>query len=111
MNLWNKIVLGAKFVFGGFESATDYILKLVNDYLAKESVVDRVQKVRDFVLTAIKYLKKYEKYCPAIWAKDFKKLLDALQVLADAFEDNKLTPEEIAAAVAAVQSAIRDWMN
>ena len=38
MNLWNKIVLGFKFFFRGFESATDYALMLLNEYLLSDGV-------------------------------------------------------------------------
>ena len=111
MNLWNKFALFVKFVFGGFESVTDYILNLINEFLAKGPVSGRVQKVREFVETAIAYLKKYEKYCPAIWTKDFIKLLDVLQTLVDSFEDSQLTQAEIDAIVASVRNAISDWMD
>ena len=111
MGLWNKIVLGAKFMFGGFESATDYVLKLLNDYLSKDGVADRVQKVREFTLTALSYIKKYEKYCPAIWANDYLRLEDVIQTLVDSFEDGNLSKEEIENTIASVKEAIDNWMK
>ena len=109
MNVWNKIVLAAKFLFGGFESATDYVLKLLNEFLGSGNVAGRVQKVREFVTTALSYLKKYEKYCPAIWADDYLKLMGVIQTLVDMFEDGQVSAEEIQKAIAAVQAAIEEW--
>lgn len=111
MSLWNKIVFAMKFAFGGFESVTDYVLKLINDCIGNGNVAERVKQVREFVRTAISYLKKYEKYCPAIWAEDYLKLIAALQTLVDALEDGKISAEEAAAAVSAVQYAISKWME
>ena len=111
MGLWNKIVLGAKFMFGGFESATDYVLKLLNDYLSKDGIADRVQKVREFTLTALSYIKKYEKYCPAIWANDYLRLEAVIQTLVDSFEDGNLSKEEIEKTIASVKDAIDNWMK
>ena len=111
MNLWNKIVLSTKFLFGGFESATDYLLGLLNSFIGKENVAGKIQKVLDFVLTIIKYMKKYEKYCPAIWTDDYLKLMDVLQTLVNVLEDSKVTPEEIQKAIDAVKAAIDEWMK
>lgn len=111
MNLWNKIVLGSKFLICGFESATDYLFKLLNDFLGKDNVSVKIQKTREFVATILKYLKKYEKYCPAIWANDYLKLLSVIQVLVDIFEDGKVSSDEIENAASAVQGAIDEWMK
>lgn len=111
MTLWNKIVLGAKFLFGGFEAATDYILMLVNELLGKDGVCESVQKVRDFLVTALSYLKKYEKYCPAIWADDYLKIKSIIQSLVDMFDDGKVSSEEINKMVETVQAAIDEWMK
>ena len=111
MNLWNKIVLGTRFLVGGFESATDYLLRLLNTFLEKPVVAGRVQKVREFVNTAIALLKKYEKYCPAIWADEYAKLISVIQILADMFEDGRVSSDELNKAVEAVKAAIEEWMK
>ena len=111
MGLWNKIVLGVKFMFGGFESATDYLLKILNDFLNSEGVSGNVQKVREFALTILKYLTKYEKYCPAIWANDYLRLKAAIQTIPDALEDGSLAKEEIEKIIGSVKDAIENWMK
>ena len=111
MNLWNKIVLGTKFLLGGFESATDYLLGLLNDFIGKENVASKIQKALEFVSTILKYMKKYEKYCPAIWASNYLKLIDVLQMLVNVLDDSKVTADEIQSAIAAVKDAIDEWMK
>lgn len=111
MNLWNKIVLAAKFVLGGFESATDYLLKILNEFLKKENVAEGVQKAREFVESVLKSMKKYEKYCPAIWAVHYEKLEAAIQTLVDVFADGKVSAEEVEKAIDAVKAAIDEWMK
>ena len=111
MNLWNKIVLGTKFLFGGFESATDYLLGLLNSFIGKETVAEKIQKALEFISTILKYMRMYEKYCPAIWASNYLKLIDVLQVLVNVLDDSKVTPEEIHEAVEAVKAAIDEWMK
>lgn len=111
MNLWNKLVVGAKFLFGGFESATDYLLDLLNKYLSKASVSNNVQKAREYVASILGYMRKYEKYCPAIWATHYEKLETAIQTLLDVFEDSKITPDELDGAVSAFKDAIEEWMK
>jgi hypothetical protein len=111
MNLWNKIVLGAKFLFGGFESAVDYLMTLLNEFLAKDGVAQRVQEVREFVAKILSYMEKYEKYCPAIWVPHYEKLTEAVKSLVDITEDGKITSEELEKAIAAVKAAVDEWMK
>lgn len=111
ISLWNKIVLGTKFLFGGFESAVDYLLGLLNDFLSKEGVAGRVQKVRDYAVAILGYMKKYEKYCPAIWVPHYEKIEGAVQELADVFEDGKVSSDEAEKAILAAKSAIEEWMK
>ena len=111
MNIWNKIVLGAKYLFGGFESAIDYLMGLLNEFLGRDDVAGKVQEVREFVAKILSYMKKYEKYCPAIWVTHYGKLMAAVQTLVDITEDGKVTSEELEKAIADVKAAIDEWMK
>lgn len=111
MSLWNKLVLGTKFLFGGFESVTDYLLKLLNKFLSGGKISERIQKAREYVATILGYLKKYEKFCPAIWCTHYEKLLAAVQTLLDVFADNRVTPDELDKAIADIKAAITAWME
>lgn len=107
MTVWNKIVLGTKYLFGGFESVTDYLIKLLNEFLAKENIAKDIQKARAYVESILGYMRKYEKYCPAIWAGYYEKLENSVQLFVDVLADNQLTPEEIEK----MKAAIEDWMK
>lgn len=111
MNLWNRIVLGAKFMRGGFESATDYLLTLLNAFLSKDGIASRIQQSRAFVKSILSYMNKYEKYCPAIWAADYLKLQEVVQMLVDVFEDGQVETAEIQKAIKTVKAAIEEWMK
>lgn len=111
MSLWNKIVLGFKFLFNGFESATDYALVLLNRFLAADGIAADVQKARAYVVTIYGYLDKYRRYCPVIWVEDYAKLLVAVKTLSDAFEDNQIDKGEIDKSIAAIKDAIAEWMK
>jgi hypothetical protein len=111
MTVWNKIVLGCKFMFGGFESATDYLLQLLNTFLAKGDTPERVQKARAYVITILAYLRKYQDFCPMVWLTHYEKLLSAVESLVDVLEDNKVSAEELAKVVSSVQAAIEEWFK
>lgn len=111
MSLWQKIVIGTKFMFGGFESATDYALKLLNKHLVKENVAANIQKTREYVEWILGFLRKYQDFCPGKWAPHYEKLLTAVESLSKAFEDNQVTPEELDKVVADVKAAIAEWME
>lgn len=111
MSIWNKIVLGTQLLFGRFESATDYLLKLLNNFLSGGKIAERIQKAREYVASILGYMKKFEKYCPAIWVTHYEKLESAVQTLLDVFEDNKISSEELDKAVADIKAAIEAWMK
>lgn len=111
MTLWNKIVIGVKFLFSGFEAVTDYVLQLLNTFLCSEGVCDKIQTTLSYVKSVLGFLKKYEKYCPAIWADDFIKLMSIIQKLVDILDDGKVTADEASEAITSVQDAIAEWMK
>lgn len=111
MTLWNKIVIGTKFLFGGFESATDYILKLLNKYLSSEKVAGRIQKIREYVELILGFLRKYQDFCPSKWSAEYEKLLATIQTLCDVFSDSQITIEEANQVIANVKAAIDEWFK
>lgn len=111
MTFWNKLTLGCKFLFGGFESATDYLLGLLNKFLAKGHTPDRIQKCREYVETVLGYMRKYQDFCPGKWIPHYEKLIAAIQTLNDAFADNQISTEELDKVIADVKAAIAEWMQ
>ena len=111
MTTWQKIQLGLKFVFGSFESASDYLLRLLNDYLAKTDVAAKVQKARAFVDAALEWAQRLRPFCPQKWAEDYGRLVATVQALSDALADGRISPEELSAAVNAVRVAYVAWQK
>ena len=111
MSFWNKIVIGAKFLFCGFESATDYALKLLNAYLRTQNIAANIQKARAYVEMVLGYMLKYKKFCPVGWVPHYEKLLVAIQTVSDTFADNQIDQGEIDRSTAAIQAAIEEWMK
>ena len=111
MSIWNKIVLGTKFLFVGFESATDYAIHLLNKFLGNSEVIENTQKARAYVGKILGFMRKYQRFCPVIWVKDYEALLVAVQTLSDAFEDNQLSIEEVNKAIADFKAAVEEWMR
>lgn len=111
MSFWNKLTLGYKFLVGGFESATDYLLNLLNKFLAKGHTPKHIQKCREYVETVLGYMRKYADFCPGKWIPHYYKLVNAIQTLNDAFADNQITAEELDKAIEAVKAAIAEWMQ
>jgi len=111
MSLWNKIVVGVKFLFVGFESATDYILKLLSAFLCTDGVSESVQNIRGYVETALGYMRKYGRFCPACWVTHYEKLIVAIQTFSDAFADNQITLAEMKKAKSDLLDAISEWMK
>jgi hypothetical protein len=111
MNIWQKIKLGTKFLFGSFESASDYLLSLLNDYLAKTSVAANVAKAREKIGYVFTWLVRLEPYCPKKWANDYHRILAAVEILFDALEDGKISAGELENMSGAVQLAYKEWQS
>lgn len=94
MNLWNKIVLYTKFLYS-WESALNYLLGFLNDYLAKEGVAEKSKKVYDTVEWAVGWMDKLTKYCPDIWLNEYSAILMVLDELLLICKDHEITADEI----------------
>ena len=111
MNIWQKLKLGTKFLFGSFESASDYLLSLLNDYLAKTSVAANVAKAREMIGYAFTWLVRLEPYCPKKWADDYHRILTAVEILFDALDDGAIAHNEMKRLTDAVQLAYKEWQS
>lgn len=109
MNIWQKLKLGTKFLFGSFESASDYLLSLLNDYLAKTSVAANVAKAREKIGYAYSWLVRLEPYCPKKWSGDYHRIISAVEILFNALEDGKISAGELEDMSGAVQLAYKEW--
>jgi len=110
MTLWQKIVTGSKFLFGGFIPATDYLLDVVlNPYLAWDSIANKVQTAYDACNMILGYLRKYADWCPAKWRTEYDAVVAAVDKLVSVFADGKVERDEILEVIASVQAAKAAW--
>lgn len=112
MTFWQKITIGTKFLFGGFESATDYALGLLNNFLSTASpTVAWIVKAVTLARTVYGYLVKYSEYCPSKWRDEYNAVLDAVGTTADSLSDLKLTSEEIKEVTGKFKAVHASWME
>jgi len=110
MSIWQKLTAGTKFLFGGFDSAVDYMLNTVlNPYLSVNTVAAKVKKAYETALSVYQFLCKYAMYCPACWRSYYDSILSALETMIATFEDGQVTRDEISKCVAALQTAKDAW--
>lgn len=109
MNLWNKITLGTKFLFGGWESALDYLLGFLNDFLAKPNVAGKVEKVRDTAAWALDWLLKLKIYVPTKWHNEYNAVTDVVADVIAVANDGRLTAAELTGLAASFKAAKAKW--
>ena len=110
MTFWNKIVLGTKFLFRGFEPATDYLCGILNAYINRDDILARIDKVRSQLEMVLGYMRKYKDYCPGKWLPYYEKLVEAIETLLSIMEDNRITAAELNTGIELVKNALAEWM-
>lgn len=112
MTFWQKITIGTKFLFGGFESATDYALGLLNTFLSTASpTVAWIVKAVTLARTVYGYLVKYAEYCPSKWRDEYSAVLDAVSSVTNSLSDLKLTSDEIKEVTCKFKAVHAAWME
>lgn len=109
MNLWNKLTLGTKFLFGGWEAALDYLLNFLNDYLAKPNVADKAEKLRTTCEYALNTLLRIKEYVPEKWQNEFNAILDVVADIIAVSRDNRITAAEVKVLAASFAGAKQMW--
>ena len=109
MSFLNKITLGTKFLFGGWESALDYLLGFLNDYLARDNVAAKVDKVRKTCSWALDWLLKLRAYVPEKWRTEYSIIVDIIADVIAVANDGKLTADEMRGLAQSFSDAKLKW--
>lgn len=109
MSFWQKITMGTKFLFGGWESALDYLLKILNEFLAKPSIAENVKKVYDTCIWALNWLLKIKTYVPQKWLNEYNAITDVVADVLSVAADGQLTTEEVIALGDSFREAKAIW--
>ena len=111
MNIWDKLIVGIKVIFCGFESATDYLFKLLNNWLSDPDIAVKVETYYGKAVSVYSFLVKYQRFCPAAWMDAYKETLVAVKNLIDVFADGKVEQKEIQDAIEGFKKAYEAWLK
>jgi len=110
MTIWQKITTGAKFLFGGFDPAVDYVLNTVlNPYLSVDTVAEKVIRAYETSNSVLGYLRKYANWCPSAWRTEYDAVIGAVDAMVEVFADGKVERSEIEKCVDAFKTARNAW--
>lgn len=107
----SKLTALWKLATGGFAGLAVYILEAVNKWLATldQEKLARAAAIVKAVANAVEIL--LETFLPAKYQDAAKKTLEALNTLALALADGKVTQDELDANIDAIEAAIAAWKD
>lgn len=111
MTLWQKLVAACKFTFGGFESASDYVLGIVNGWMADKGYAQHIRDISAKAAVVLDWLDAHAHYCPTPWCDCFESVMHAVRIIAVAGADGELCRAEIIEIVEAWRDAYADWQK
>ena len=109
MSFWQKLTMGTKFLFGGWESALDYLLGFLNEFLSKPNVAGKVEKVRETCAWALDWLLKLKTYVPTKWRNEYDAVTDVVADIIAVANDGQLTTEELKNLAVSFSDAKAKW--
>lgn len=105
----SKVKIAFKFIFGGKEAVIDYILGVLNSFLAQAAISDKTRDGYELAMKVLYYLQKYASWCPRKWEKEYSLLIQTVSTLTGVFQDTQITREEVEACIAQFQKAYAEW--
>lgn len=108
MNI-SKFRLLIKFLFGGTEAALDYLLDVFNNILSSESVARYIKKAVAIGIYITEFMDDHQSWCPSKWIPYYRAVYTAIMSVVDAFNDGKVTPDDIKRVKEQFQIAYATW--
>lgn len=114
ISVWQKIKLGYAFMFGDMADVAGWSLGWFNDNVLqkirnKEEASLYCKDVQDFAFFLRSVLARHTSWMTEAKRKAFLAVVDAVDCLAAALEDLKVTREELTALVGHVRAAVKAW--
>jgi hypothetical protein len=109
MSTWVKLNLGIRYLFGGYDSALSYLLKFINEFLEKEAVFAKVERVNNVISWALDKALSFSKYVPEKWMGEFTAITMVLGDIIVVTKDGKITDEELKSLTASFKEAKLAW--
>ena len=92
-----------------FEGIVEYVLDVLNTWLACEGIADKVKRVHAVALNAYQTLVKYRGWCPLQWIAAYDKTLGAVNTVIVTFDDGRLEQEELKKCATDFREAYAEW--
>ena len=106
---WSAVKGAFSFGSSAFEEIVEYVLDVLNTWLACDGVVDKVKHIHDVSLKAYQTLVKYRGWCPLKWVAAYDKTLGAVNTVIVTFEDGRLEQAELKKCVVDFRLAYAEW--
>ena len=110
MNI-SKIKVALKYLFGGIDSVMEYLLKIVNEALAKIDTENRAKIAAAYntILNVLATLNALAWLCPARWQSAYRNTIGAVEAVANALMDFKIDAAELTKVKDAFNAAVTAW--
>lgn len=109
MSTWVKLNLGIRYLFGGYDAALSYLLKFVNEFLEKEAVYAKVERINSVMSWALDKALSFSEYIPETWTGEFTAITMVLGDIIVVTKDGKITNEELSFLTASFKEAKLSW--
>ena len=109
MSTWVKLNIGIRYLFGGYDAALSYLLKFVNEFLEKEAVYAKVERINNVMSWTLNKVLSLSKYVPEKWMNEFSAITMVLADIIDVTKDGKITEEELSSLTASFKEAKLSW--
>ena len=107
----SKIKVVLKLIFGGVDSALEYILGKFNDLMCKPDVAERIEQAVAAGRTVLSYMGRWNDWCPPKWRQYYEAVYTSVEAIVDTFVDGKVTSQEIVQVKNAFQIAYATWIS
>ena len=110
MNI-SKFKIAVKLLFGGIDSVMEYLLKIVNEALAKIDTENRAKIAAAYntILNVLATLNALAWLCPARWQSAYRNTIGAVEAVANALMDFTIEPAELTNVKDAFSAAVTAW--
>ena len=106
----SKFKIAVKWLFGGPEAVIDYVLDVLNSFLAKSNITAHIDNAMQLANRVLKVLRGYQKWCPQKWETEYLATISAVESVCVALSDASITKDEINHVTDKFKLAYAAWM-
>lgn len=105
----SKFKIAMKWLFGGPEAVIDYVLDVLNSFLAKPNITAQVQNALLLANRVLEILCRYQDWCPQKWEAEYSATISAVESVCIALADASVTKDEINHVTDKFKTAYAAW--